>query len=425
MNRAFGALLLALPLVAQAPLAIRVGRLVDVVRGQVLQDRTILVREGRVVRVEAGSAAVPAGATTLDLSGYTVLPGLIDTHTHLVGDIQGASAAAPLERTGAQDLVAGLRHARATLRAGFTTVRDVGTLRAFTDVTLRDAIAEGTVEGPRMAVCGTYITTRSGSGDLTGIAPDVRLPADMRLGVADSEAEVRARVRQLLNGGADFIKIMATGAVFTKGTRPGVPEFSEAELRAAVQEAAKYGARVTAHAHGAEGIKNALRAGVQCIEHASLIDDEGIRLAKEKGAFLSMDIYNGDYSDEVGRREHWPEEFLRKNLETTEVQRQGFRKAVAAGVKVVFGTDAGIYPHGDNAKQFAFMVRWGMSPLQAIQAATIRAAEDLGWEDLVGSLEPGRFADLVAVKGDPLSDIRLLERIPIVVKGGLVVKREP
>jgi len=425
MSRILAVLLLALPLAAQAELAIRAGRLVDVVRGQVLRDRVLLVREGRVLALQEGHLALPPGLKVLDLSAYTVLPGLIDGHTHLLGEIQGASPAAPLEHSGAQDLMAGIRNARATLRAGFTTVRDVGALRAFLDTTLRDAIEDGTVEGPRMAACGTYVTTRSGSGDLTGLAPDVGLPADMRLGVADSEPEVRARVRQLLNGGADFIKIMATGAVFTKGTKPGVPEFSESELRAAVQEAAKYGARVTAHAHGAEGIRNALRAGVQCIEHASFLDDEGIRLAKERGAFLSMDIYNGDYSDEVGRLQHWPEEFLRKNRETTEIQRQGFRKAVAAGVKLSFGTDAGIFPHGDNARQFAFMVRWGMTPLQAIQAATVRAAENLGWEDRVGSLEPGRFADLVAVKGDPLADIRLLERIPVVVKGGRLVKQEP
>lgn len=425
MLRSLAALLVALPLAAQAELAIRAGRLVDTVRGQVLKDRVLRVREGRIVSVQEGRQPLPAGIRVLDLSEYTVLPGLIDTHTHLVGEIQGASPAAPLEHTAAQDLVSGLRHARATLRAGFTTVRDVGTTRAFTDATLRDALAEGLGEGPRMAVCGTYITTRTGSGDLTGLAPDVVLPPDMRMGVADSEAEVRARVRQLLNGGADFIKIMATGAVFTKGTRPGVPEFSEAELRAAVQEAAKYGAKVTAHAHGAEGIKNALRAGVQCIEHASFIDDEGIRLALEKGAFLSMDIYNGDYSDEVGRRDHWPEEFLRKNRETTEAQREGFRKAVAAGVKLCFGTDAGVYPHGDNARQFAYMARHGMTPMQAIQSATIRAAENLGWEDRVGSLEPGRFADLVAVRGDPLANLRLLERIPVVMKGGVVVKGEP
>lgn len=417
--------LLTLPLAAQGGVAIRAGRLVDVVRGVVLKDRLILIRAGRVVSIQEGASAAPAGTEVLDLSAYTVLPGLIDCHTHLVGEIQGASAAAPLEHSAAQDLVSGLRHARSTLQAGFTTVRDVGTFRAFVDLALRDAIAEGVVEGPRMAACGAYITTSTGSGEVAGIASDVILPREMRAGVADSELEVRQRVRELLNGGADFIKIMATGAVFTKGTRPGVPEFSEAELRAAVQEAAKYGAKVTAHAHGAEGIKNALRAGVQCIEHASLIDDEGLRLAKEKGAFLSMDIYNADYSDVVGREQHWPEEYLRKNLETAEAQRQRFRKAVTAGVKVVFGTDAGIFPHGDNGKQFAFMVQYGMTPMMAIQAATVRAAENLGWQDRVGSLEPGRFADLVAVKGDPLAEIRLLEKIPVVIKGGRVVKQEP
>jgi imidazolonepropionase-like amidohydrolase len=239
-----------------------------------------------------------------------VVPGLIDCHTHLVDQMQSAGAAAPLEKSAAQQAFIGARHARLTLLAGFTTVRDVGTWRVFVDAALRDAIDEGLVTGPRMAVAGTYITTSRGAGDITGIAPDVVLPPEMRAGVADSAAEVRKRVRELLNGGADFIKIMATGAVLTRGTRPGVSEFSEGEMRAAVEEAAKSGARVTAHAHGAEGIKNAVRAGVQSIEHGSLIDDEAIRLMKERGVYLVADIYNGDYIATEGRRLGWPEEFL-------------------------------------------------------------------------------------------------------------------
>src|SRR5258706_137999 len=225
------------------------------------------------------------------------------------------------------------------------------------------------------------------------------LPADLRAGVANSATEVRQRVREILHRGADFIKIIATGAVLTRGTRPGVSEFSEEEIRAAVEEAAKYGARVTAHAHGAEGIKNAVRAGVQSIEHGSLIDDEGIRLMKERGTFLVADIYNGDYIASEGKKQGWPEEFLRKNDETTEAQRQGFRKAVAAGVRIAFGTDSGVYPHGDNAKQPPYMVRYGMTPMQALQAATIEAARNIGWEERGGSLAPGKLAHLVAVAG--------------------------
>ena len=290
------------------------------------------------------------------------------------------------------------------------------------DAALRDAIDEGLVPGPRMAVAGTYITTSRGAGDLTGIAPDVILPPDMRAGVADSAAEVRKRVRELLNGGADFIKIMATGAVLTRGTRPGVSEFSEEEMRAAVEEAAKYGARVTAHAHGAEGIKNAVRAGVRSIEHGSLMDDEAIRLMKERGVYLVADIYNGDYIASEGRRQGWPEEFLRKNDETTEAQRQGFRRAVAAGVRLAYGTDSGVYPHGDNAKQLPYMVRYGMTPMQALQSATIVAARNMGWGERVGSLAPGKFADLVAVEGDALADLSSFGRVAFVMKGGVVVK---
>jgi imidazolonepropionase-like amidohydrolase len=235
---------------------------------------------------------------------------------------------------------------------------------------------------------------------------------------------VRQRVRELLNGGADFIKIMATGAVLTRGNRPGVPEFAESELRAAVEEAALFGARVTAHAHGAEGIKNAVRAGVQSIEHGSLLDDEGIALMRARGTWLVADIYNGDYIASEGRRQGWPQEYLRKNDETTDAQRQGFRRAVQAGVRVAYGTDAGVYPHGDNARQLAYMARYGLTPMQALRAATIDAARVIGWEQRVGSLAQGKLADLIAVRGDPLQDLDLLLRVPFVMKGGVVVKDE-
>jgi imidazolonepropionase-like amidohydrolase len=407
---------------AQPVMALRAGRLVDVERGEVRLDQVILVRGEKVERIQAASVAIPAGAQVIDLSRYTVTPGLIDCHTHLVDQMQSAGAAAPLERSAAQQAFIGARHARQTLLAGFTTVRDVGTWRVFLDAALRDAIADGIVPGPRMAVAGTYITTTSGAGDITGLAPDVVLPSDMRAGIANSASEVRRRVRELLNGGADFIKIMATGAVLTRGTRPGVPEFSEEELRAAVEEAAKYGARVTAHAHGADGIKNAVRAGVQSIEHGSLMDDEAIRLMKERGVYLVADIYNGDYIASEGRRQGWPEEYLRKNDETTEAQRQGFRKAVAAGVRIAFGTDSGVYPHGDNARQLPYMVRYGMTPMQALQAATLVAARNIGWEDRVGSLAPGKYADVVAVEGDALADLASFGRVAFVMKGGAVVK---
>jgi imidazolonepropionase-like amidohydrolase len=412
----------ATPAPAAEPLtAVRAGRLVDVESGEVRRDQVLLIRGDRVEAVQP-SGSLPEAARVIDLSAYTVLPGLIDGHTHLVDLMQSAGVAAPLEKSGAQQAFVAVRHARATLLAGFTTVRDVGTWRVFVDAALRDAIDEGLVPGPRMAVAGTYVTTSSGAGDLAGLAPDVALPPDMRAGVADSAAEVRKRVRQLLNGGADFVKIMATGAVLTRGTRPGVSEYSEEELRAAVEEAAKYGARVTAHAHGAEGIKNALRAGVRSIEHGSLIDDEGIRLLVEKGAYLVADIYNGDYIAGEGRRLGWPLEFLRKNEETTDAQRQGFRKAVAAGARIAYGTDSGVYPHGDNARQLPYMVRHGMTPMQALRSATIEGARNIGWEDRVGSLAPGKYADLIAVEGDPLADLALLMDVPFVMKGGVVVK---
>ena len=318
----------------------------------------------------------------------------------------------------------GAKNARTTLRAGFTTVRDMGTWRVFTDVALRDAINDGIVPGPRMVVSGAYVTVRGGGGEITS-APPGTVPVELRAGVANGVDEVRQRVRELLAGGADFIKMIATGAVLTLGTEPGAAEYSEAELRAGVEEAAAKGSWVGAHAHGAEGIKNAIRAGVRTVDHGSFLDDEGIGLMVARGTWLVPDVWNGGWIDSVGRRDGWPAEYLRKNLETVEVQRDGFRRALAAGVRIAYGTDAGVYPHGMNGRQLATMVGLGMTPMQALRSATISAAQVLGWEDRVGSVAGGKFADLVAVPGEGLGDMTAFAEVAWVMKGGEVVKDLP
>lgn len=414
------AALLAQP-AAAASQYVRAGRLIDVVAGRVLTDQLIRIDGERIASVEPWRSP-PADGPVTDWSGYTVLPGFIDTHTHLADWGQTSNVAEPLLHSAQEVALVGARNARDTLRAGFTTVHDVGCYRAFTDVALRDAINRGDVPGPRMNVVGAYITVPGGGGEVTGLAPGIAVPDDMRVGVVRDVGEVRLNVDHLFQRGVDSIKLIATGAVLTSGTEPGRLELGEDEMRAAVDAAARNGGWVTAHAHGAEGIKAAIRAGVRAIEHASLIDDEGIALAKAKGVWLSMDIYNGDYIDTAGRAAGWPADQLRKNLETTDAQRQGFAKAVRAGVKISYGTDAGVYPHGQNGRQFAYMVRFGMTPMQAIQAATIRGAELLRWEKDVGAAAPGRYADLVAVAGDPLADIRLLESVVAVMKGGVLVR---
>lgn len=402
-------------------LYIETGRLLDVQAGQVLTGQCISIAADKITAV-APCGPTPAGSTRLDWSAYTVLPGLFDLHTHLADAGQSADLALPLKTSPAATALIGAHNARLTLEAGFTTVRDVGTYRGLTDVALRDAINAGDVPGPRMFVAGAYITIPKGGGELNGVVPNEQLPADMRLGIASTADEAAAKTAFLIDQGADFIKTIATGAVLAIGTEPGEPELTEDQLRAVVTTAKARGKFVTAHAHGAVGIKNAIRAGVRSIEHASLIDDEALKMAQASGTWLVMDIYNGDYIDDVGTREKWPEEYLRKNRETTDIQRAGFTKAVKMGVKVAYGTDSGVYPHGDNAKQFAYMVRYGMTPMQAIQSATIRAAELLGKEDRLGSVQPGRFADLVAVKGDPIQDIRVLENLTHVMKDGKIVR---
>jgi imidazolonepropionase-like amidohydrolase len=409
---------------SEGRVVIRAGKLVDVDAGEVLADRAIVVRGDRIDTVVSADAA-PDADRVIDLSGSTVLPGLIDCHAHMIGEVEtGHGYAGLVMRTGAQEAFTGVRNARDTVMAGFTTVRDVGTFRAFVDVALRDAIDAGDVVGPRMLCAGAYVTCSGGGGDVTGLAPDVDavVPVDLRFGVADSADEVRQRVRKILHGGADFIKMIATGAVLTEGTTPAAPEFSEAEIRAAVEEAALYGTVVAAHAHGAEGIKRAVRAGVRSIEHGSLMDDEAIEMMAAQGTFLVADIYFGDWIEEEGRRAGWSPDVLRKNEETTEAQRQGFTKAVKAGVKLAYGTDSGGYPHAWVGKQFAYMVRHGMTPTESIRSATSVAAELLGWSDRVGSIAPGKLADLIAVPGDPTDDVSLLESVPFVMKGGTVLK---
>jgi len=400
---------------------VRAGRLVDTENGRVLTDQLVRIVDGRVAAVTPWRRAPGDGPLT-DWSRYMVLPGLIDLHTHLADYGQSNNPAEPLLHSAADVALIGARNARLTLRAGFTTVRDVGCFRAFTDVALRNAINAGEVEGPRMTVAGAYITVPGGGGEVTGLAPDVQVPDDMRVGVVHDAADTTLKTRYLFQNGADFIKLIATGAVLALGTEPGQQELSDEEMRAAVTEAARHGSYATAHAHGAEGIKAAIRAGVRSIEHASLIDEEGIRLAKERGVYLDMDIYDGDYINDVGVAEKWPEDYLRKNRDTTDAQRVGFRRAVAAGVKLTFGTDAGVYPHGLNARQFAYMVRYGMTPMQAIQSATTVAAELIGWSRDVGAISPGHYADMVAVEGDALADVRVLEHVAAVMKGGALVR---
>jgi imidazolonepropionase-like amidohydrolase len=412
--------------VTRPHLAVRPGRLLDVSTGDVLTDRAVLIDGERIAGV-VSAPEVPSDVPVRDLPDLMVLPGLVDCHAHLVGEEDsGHGYTELLTRTGAQEAMTGVRNARATLLAGFTSVRDVGTYRAFVDVALRDAIDAGWTPGPRMMVAGAYVGCTGGGGDISGLAPDAErlVPDELRVGVVDTVDDVRRAVRRILYGGADLVKLIATGAVMSDNGNPGVPELTEDQIRTAVEEAALHGAHVAAHAHGAEGIKRAIRGGVHSIEHGSLMDDEGVAMMAETGTWLVADIYGGDYIDEIGRRDGWKADVLRKNDETTQAQREVFARCVAASVRIAYGTDSGIYPHGLNARQLAYHVRHGQTPLEAIRAATVHAAELMGWSDRIGRIEPGRYADLVAVAGDPTQDVTLLADIPFVMKGGDIVRDE-
>ncbi len=398
---------------------IRADRLLDVRTGRWLQNVEILVQDGRIVKIEHGAPGLKMIATDtkiIDLTGMSLVPGLIDMHVHLDSD-PSYGGYTGLQFSDRFWSVLQVKHAGETLDAGFTTVRNVGA-DAFNDVGLRQAIDEGKIRGPRVVTAAYSFGATGGHCDSTFFPPsfDSKSPYN-----ADSPEEGRKRVRELRKYGAQVIKICATGGVFSRNTEPGQQQLAEAEMRAIVEEAHQWGLKVAAHAHGASGINAALRAGVDTIEHASLIDDAGIALAKKSDSWLSMDIYNTDYTQAEGAKNGVLEDNLRKDREIAEVQRQGFRRAHAAGVRMVYGTDAGVYPHGQNGRQFAVMVRYGMTPLQAIQSATLNASQALGRDD-VGVAEVGRWADLVAVKGDPTADAALLANVPVVIKGGDVVK---
>jgi imidazolonepropionase-like amidohydrolase len=404
------------------PLVVIAGRLVDVAGGNVLSDQAIVLEGDRISEVLPAPEA-PSGARTIDLSGRTVLPGLIDCHAHLIGEMdEGQGYAYLVNRSSAQEALTGVTNALATLLGGVTTVRDVGTFHAFVDLALREAIEEGRIAGPRMMCAGAYVTCPGGGGDITGLPPEQPVPNELRMGVSSGAEQVRANVRRIFDAGADFIKVLATGAVLTSGTDPGQPELTQEEIRAAVEEAEARGSHVAAHAHGAEGAKRAIRAGARSIEHGSLIDDETIDLMVDRGTYFVADMFDGDWMLQEGPRLGYSDEVLQKTEMTNDAQRENFAKAVKAGVKIAFGTDSGIYPHGMNAKNLAFHVRFGQTPMEAIRSATVVSAELMGWEERVGSLQPGRFADLIAVEGDPIDDVTVLEDIAFVMKGGEVVK---
>lgn len=411
----------AAPEPAPAPkiIAVRAGRLIDGQGGPPVRDAVILIQGDRVTAAGPG-LAIPAGAEVIDLSKKTVLPGLIDCHTHLTqqsGDYyEDLFRRSPID----QAIVAPV-YARRTLEAGFTTVRDVGASE-FIDVALRNAINRGDVPGPRMLVATLAVGSTGGHNDLSGFSPYLRF--DHFSGIADGPEEIRKLIRFEVKNGADWIKVMATGGVLSEEASVGGPQYSQEELDAVVSEAAMWGKKVAAHAHGTEGIKRAARAGVASIEHGGLIDDEGIQLLKTKGIYLVPDIYTDEYilaeADHLGL----PPKMIEKEKELRKHQLVNWKRAIAAGVKLAFGTDAGVYPHGQNAHQFHSLLELGLTPAQVIRMATVNAADLIGWSDRAGTLTPGHYADLIAVDGDPLTDVTELERVRFVMKGGVVVKGE-
>ena len=421
----------ATPELTQAPyvadsgsLAIRCGVLIDGVSDESSKDRLVVIQDGRFSNISGGDSSPPAGIPFLDLSDRTCLPGLIDTHVHL--DMYPEDAddyTVYLRRTPDDTRKIALDNAATTLDVGFTTIRHIGSYLAWVDRDTKASINTGQAVGPRIQVAGYYLTIPHGGGDMyiPGV-DDSDVPDYYRMGISRGAEEFGATAEDLVAGGAEVLKIIVSGAVFGFGGDVNESEMTPDETAAVVDVAHRAGLRVTAHAHGANSIKEAILAGVDAIEHASLADDEGIAMAAERNVAFSMDVYNGTYTAEVGPERGWPEEFLIKNEMTTETQRVVFETAYAAGVPLLFGTDAGVAPHGAQARQFGVMVERGMRPMDAIKAASSVAAEHMDWQDDVGAVEAGRYGDLIAVQGDPLENIAVLENVEVVIKGGQVFK---
>lgn len=407
---------------APTVVAVKAGQVLDVRTGNYLKDQIIWI-EGDKIKAIGGAAEIekqlPAGTKRIDLSRATVLPGLIDCHTHLTGSPYQLGPVG-YHTSYPRSALIGAHSARVTLEAGFTTVRNVGA-GGYADIALRDAILAGDVPGPRMLVSGPALSITGGHGDENFLAPEYHAKGD---GVADGVDAVMAKTRENIKFGADLIKFMATGGVLSEGDNPAMAQFSPAEMKAIVDTAHELGRKVAAHAHGAAGIKYAVLAGVDSIEHGSYINDEDIQLMKQHGTYLVPTIWLGDWLMVNYQKLGLTPNVVEKMKTVLPFARQNIAHALQSGVRVAFGTDAAVYPHGLNAHEFAMMVKLGMTPLGSIQAATVNAADLLGWSDRVGTLEAGKFADLIAVNGDPLGDVRVLESVKFVMKGGEVVKTE-